>query len=458
MDISRKIKEFKIIRNEIIKRIYLQQSIEWYSLINSQPLDSDIFSTLEKQISEFERSSATIDIVNEILNNEACIDKNIYLEAQILKQRISKRVHSEFDIDLSKAKANCYNKYNEAKSNSDYKIVENALGDLIKIKKEHCCDYQAVLREKITDLAFSEIDELFSKISKNAIFLASQPQRVIKASINKSQSDNIVQYLLGLMSIDQSKIVVANFDEPFMMSFGSRDVRAGLNFNECNLINFLKHTCHEFGHVLYEQNNDSSLNNTFLSGGASTTFNEGMAYFFEHYLAENPKFQKFIIDKLNIKSSFINNSGSLLRINSNDKEYPLHVLIRYEIEKELFNGNISVKDINDAWKQKYSKYLNLNVCNDLKGVLQDPHWYNAQFGYFPAYVIGRVYASQVYNTINKLYNFEECLNSHNLKEPIAWLSENIYKFGASKSPNEILNNSLHQNFNSDIYLDDILSK
>lgn len=455
------IQQFYDFRNEIIKRIYLQQAIEWNFIIsnNNSSFDDDLYNELEREIITIEQSPQLIDAISNILSQKNIYDKNLEYEAEIVLDRITQRKNKEGFEDFTRAKINCQKKYLLAKQENDFNAVKKSLGDLVKIKREISNNsYQMVLQEKVKDVSFREVDKLFSKISDSSLLLLNHNETIAKSCIVNEDAQNIVNYLLELMNINSKNITLIQSSESFMMSFGSKDVRVGLNKKERDLVSFLKYAAHEFGHLLYEQRNNECFDNTFLSGGSSTTFHEGMAYFFEHYLAESNLFQKLIIKKYNLKFKEEFSSVTPIRIKSCNAQYPLHILVRYELEKALINGSLKVDDLNFAWKEMYKKHLRILPNSDQDGILQDPHWFNGQFGYFPAYIIGRTYASQLYKTINKIYDFEKCINDENLKKPIDWLTENVYQFGSSKKPKQILLNSTGCEFSSDDYLDDILSK
>ncbi len=130
---------------------------------------------------------------------------------------------------------------------------------------------------------------------------------------------------------------------------------------------------------------------------------------------------------------------SLIRIEADELTYNLHIMIRYELEKGLFNGTIAVADLPKAWNAKYEEYLGVVPANDGEGVLQDVHWSGGAFGYFPSYALGNMYAAQFTHTLRKeLPNFDSLIAEGNLVPIKEWLTEKVYQHGKLLTPNEII--------------------
>ncbi|MBE5792441.1 MAG: carboxypeptidase M32 [Clostridiales bacterium] len=116
----------------------------------------------------------------------------------------------------------------------------------------------------------------------------------------------------------------------------------------------------------------------------------------------------------------------------------MHVVIRYEIEKKLFSGEITAKDLPEIWNRLYKEYLGVDVPNDTQGVLQDSHWSGGGFGYFPSYALGSAYAAQLFETMKKDFDVEKEIENGNLEKINAWLREKIWKFGCMKEPGDLM--------------------
>lgn len=125
---------------------------------------------------------------------------------------------------------------------------------------------------------------------------------------------------------------------------------------------------------------------------------------------------------------------SLIRIEADELTYPLHIMIRYEIERDLFNGDLQAKDLPQVWNDKYEEYLGIRPETDAQGVLQDMHWSGGMFGYFPSYALGMIYAAQWKHAMDKdIPNFDELLEKGELLPIREWLTDKVHQYGALKS-------------------------
>jgi len=129
---------------------------------------------------------------------------------------------------------------------------------------------------------------------------------------------------------------------------------------------------------------------------------------------------------------------SFIRTNADELTYHFHILIRYEIEKDLISGKIEVKDLPNIWNEKYKSYLNIDVPSDEKGVLQDIHWSHGSFGYFPTYSLGSFYAAQFFNQAEKeIPNLKEKIQDGDLSLLSDWLKTNIHQYGRLFASDEL---------------------
>jgi carboxypeptidase Taq len=150
---------------------------------------------------------------------------------------------------------------------------------------------------------------------------------------------------------------------------------------------------------------------------------------------------------------------SLIRIEADELTYPLHIIIRYEIEKGLFNGEIEVKDLPQIWNEKYESYLGVVPENNGEGVLQDVHWAGGSFGYFPSYALGYMYAAQIKQSLLKdIPNFDELVENGELLPIKGWLNEKIHQYGKTKKPLEILEDVTGEGLNAQYLVDYLYEK
>ncbi|MFJ9382822.1 carboxypeptidase M32 [Peribacillus sp. NPDC101481] len=249
---------------------------------------------------------------------------------------------------------------------------------------------------------------------------------------------------------------------PFEIRINRGDVRVTTRYDENDFRGAIFGTIHECGHAIYEQNIAEELTGTLLDSGTSMGIHESQSLFFENFIGRNHSFwkNKFSLLKEYAPEQFqdvtldefyrgINESKpSFIRIDADELTYPLHIMIRYELEKALFNGELEVKDLPEVWNEKYKDYLGIVPENDAMGVLQDVHWADGSFGYFPSYALGYMYAAQIKQSMLKdLPDFDELLEAGDIEPIRKWLNEKIHKYGKTKKPLEVLKETTGEGLN-----------
>ena len=149
---------------------------------------------------------------------------------------------------------------------------------------------------------------------------------------------------------------------------------------------------------------------------------------------------------------------SLIRTEADELTYCFHIMIRYELEKRLIGGSLTVDDLPAEWNRLYREYLGIEVPNDTKGVLQDSHWSGGMIGYFPSYAIGSAYGAQIIASMKKDFDVDGAVKKGELRPVIEWLTDKIWKYGMLKKPHEIILNACGAEFDPQYYIDYITEK
>ena len=149
---------------------------------------------------------------------------------------------------------------------------------------------------------------------------------------------------------------------------------------------------------------------------------------------------------------------SLIRTAADELTYPIHILIRYEMEKAIFKDGIDLKNLNKIWNEFYKKYLGVDVDTDTNGILQDVHWSNASFGYFPTYALGSAYAAQFVYYMRKELDVDKLLSEGKMEEIADYLKEHIHKYGNTVMPSEVIIRATGESFNPKYYIDYLKEK
>jgi len=210
---------------------------------------------------------------------------------------------------------------------------------------------------------------------------------------------------------------------------------------------------HEGGHALYDQNLNPEWMYQPIGSSCSLGFHEAMSRFVENIVGRSPEFWTYYLPKLkeltggvfadvdSDKFVFAINKvePSKIRIEADEATYSLHIIIRFEIERDLFAGKISVAELPGIWNQKYKEYLGLDIEHDSEGVMQDTHWASGYYGYFPTYALGNIYGGQILARVKReIPDWREQISRGNFQNVKKWLVENVYRHGNLHDPAELI--------------------
>jgi carboxypeptidase Taq len=240
---------------------------------------------------------------------------------------------------------------------------------------------------------------------------------------------------------------------PFTTSFGPGDVRITTRvsrdfFNEC-----LFGSIHEAGHGMYNQGIGENLDRTPLWAGASPGVHESQSRLWENLVGRSLPFWRYFYPSL--KDAFpaqlkgvdeegffraVNRSyPSLIRVEADEVTYNLHILLRFELENEMLEGSLKVRDLPEAWNSRIKSYLGIDVPNDREGVLQDIHWSGVSFATFPAYTLGNLMGAQLMEKVcGDIPGLEGHLERGEFGVLLEWLRTNLYRHGRKFTPNELM--------------------
>ena len=236
------------------------------------------------------------------------------------------------------------------------------------------------------------------------------------------------------------------------MGMNSKDVRITTHYKEYSVSDSMFSVIHEGGHAIYYLGVRDDLQYTCLFDGSSMSLHESQSRFYENMIGRSkafvdyifPKMQEIFPEQLSDVTAdqyyrAINKvEPSLIRIQADEVTYSLHIMVRYEIEKQLFAGTLEVKDVPAKWNELYKEYLGVEVPDDEHGCLQDSHWSSGMFGYFPSYALGSAYAAQMAKEMGKELNIADCVANGNISIITAWLKEKVHQYGALLEPEEVL--------------------
>ena len=304
------------------------------------------------------------------------------------------------------------------------------------------------------DAFFAEVKECVVPLVADVVAKGWQPSRAcIEGTFAHDAQMAFARDLLAVEGLDMDALVIGEVEHPFSDSLASSHVFVTTHVHEDDVVSNLYSLLHEGGHALYEQGSTPELDYTSLGGGTSMGIHESQSRFYENLIGRSEAFAPVLLGLLDkhFPGRFagvdphdfflaVNRAEpSLIRTEADELTYPLHVIIRYEIEQLLFSGEAKAADVPRLWAEKYRSYLGIEVPDDARGALQDTHWAGGMIGYFPTYALGGAYGAQFLDAmIADGVDFEGAVAGGNLAPVKAWLGERIWRHGRSKTPAELV--------------------
>jgi len=441
---------------------------ELYRLLSSKQL--------KKCLNYFDGNKKNDDIVNGMV---ARIKRNHYYV-----EKIPKDEYREY-ISLI---ANAEQVWEKAKAKNDFKLFQPYLEKIVEKFKSFAeywgyeeNAYDALLGYYEEGVTVNEIDKMSSDLRDFIIELLNQIRQ--KEDYLEQNSD----FIIGLETEKQKQLsewvlteIGFNFDSgrldegahPTTLACSPDDVRIVTAYNETDIRTGIFNALHEGGKGLYEQDIDKKLLGTLLAEVASFGVEESIGRFYENVLGRSKAFSTKLYDKLRELSAEVNIFDaesfykylnhvrpSLIRIDADELTYMLHIIIRYEIEKDLIHEKITVAELPEVWNQKYREYLGIEPDNDREGVLQDIHWAAGYFGFFPSYFLANLVAAQLAAMMEKeIGSIEELISQGCLECIHDWLAENVHKKGAVYSTSELIKKITGGAMSSEYYMEYLKKK
>ncbi|WP_430791378.1 carboxypeptidase M32 [Virgibacillus flavescens] len=426
------------------------------------------------QLETSEKMKYFIDVLKDHSKDE--IIKKTVAECEDKYERnrkIPSDEYKEFVMLQSKSEAI----WQEAREKDDFSLFQPYLEKLVEFNQKFANywgyedniydalldNYEPGVTVKTLDNVFPELrtslTNLLNRISASPV----QPDpSILEGHFPKDNQKAFSLAILEKMGYDFSSGRLDETIHPFAIALNQNDVRVTTKYDETDFRTAIFGTIHEGGHALYEQNISKRLSNTPLSGGTSMGIHESQSLFWENFVGRTESFwsshyelfKSFAPDNFqsvplaDFYQAVNEVKPSLIRIEADELTYPLHIMIRYELEKSLINGDIKVADLPELWNEKMQEYLGVTPPTDREGVLQDIHWSGGDFGYFPSYALGYMYAAQFNHTLKNEMDIDKQITSGDFTPIKEWLTTNIHQYGKLKKPLEIVEDVTNEKLNS----------
>jgi carboxypeptidase Taq len=377
------------------------------------------------------------------------------------------RLPADFVGEFARISSDAHLVWEEARAESNFSKFQPHLERIVEMRRryadffapyEHV--YDPLLDYFEPGLKTAEVQEIFSTLRPHQIAL-------IQAIQDRSQVDDsfLHQNYEERKQWDFGVSVISEFGydwkcgrqdkatHPFTQGIGSGDVRITTRFLEDYGASALFSTMHECGHALYEQGVDPELGRTPLGKGASLAIHESQSRMYENLIGRSYSFWSHFYPQL--QDTFPAQLGnvdletfykginkvepSLIRVEADEATYNLHIMLRLELEIELMEGSLEVKDLPQAWNSKMEESLGVRPPNDALGVLQDIHWSSGMIGYFSTYALGNLISVQLWECANQdISDLDEQIRQGEFAAITGWMREHIHRLGAKFEPQELV--------------------
>ena len=404
-------------------------------------------------------------------------EKRAVVERLLKDIEKSKKLPSSFVKKLSITASLSQNAWALAKKKKNFKLFAPFLEKIIALKKEQArlmalpgTAYDSLLDDFEEGMTVKKLDPFFKELKKGELEIIEKvrsskdyPKKPKKIILSEESQKFLVQKAVNQL-LPKGRFVLDTSLHPFTIQISPDDLRITTNYKEGFQASFFA-AIHESGHALYELNLPKKFAFTSVFDGASTGLHESQSRFWENMIGKSPGFLKNyhpLVKKLSKSSlsfeEFYNACNSvkpsMIRVQSDELHYPLHVIMRFEIEKQLINESLKVKEIPGLWNSYCIDFFGKKPKDDAEGALQDIHWSDGSIGYFPTYAIGTAYAAQFYAKARKeIKNFDSQVSSLHFEKILEWLSKKVYSHARTIPADEIVKKACGEGLNSRPLLD-----
>ncbi|GGJ37093.1 carboxypeptidase M32 [Deinococcus roseus] len=392
------------------------------------------------------------------------------------------RIPVDFVEKASLARNRAHHAWIKARQESNFALFQDNLQEMMDLAREGAelvgyedHPYNAVLDDYEEDAKVSEIKTVFASLRDQTLPLlravldagdATDYSILNRPLAAEKQKDFALKVARDLgLSPEFSRLDTTT--HPFQTNFSIDDIRITTRYDETYWPTALYGVWHETGHGLYEHGVNPELERTNLARGTSLGIHESQSRmvenmicrsraFWQHYGADFSAAAPEVAADLSAEELYraVNRvQQSLIRVEADELTYNFHIMLRFELELELFEGTLAIKDLPEAWNQKMQDYLGITPPNDALGVLQDIHWSSGLIGYFPTYSLGNLYACQLWNAAAQdLGDMDALIAQGEAHKIIGWMRENVHQYGKMYSPRELIQKATGAPLNADHYV------
>lgn len=463
MSTSELLKNYYSISADIYLLDCLQQLLEWdqqvYMPKQAAEFRARQIEYLSRLAHENRSSESYLRLVSELTEKADKLkeeDKaNVKVSLELIEK--SRRLPADFVARKAKSSAQAYTAWVEARNKDDFEMIIPFLKENVELSLQEAellgyeeCAYDALLDNYDRGSKLSAIKAVLTRLGEGlrdmlpTIQSRQQESRPACNSYAILDQEKLNVFLLKKLGYSFECGRLDTTIHPFMTTIGPRDKRITTRYAEDDFLSSLLTALHEGGHALYELGLWEDYIGTPLGSTESLSIHESQSRILENIIGRSRPFSEFIHRSLEefFPEEFKKTTPedlwnrlnyvdpSLIRVEADEVTYSLHIIIRLQLETELFTEGLPVEELPERWNALYRDYLDIEVPNNKLGVLQDVHWYGVGFGYFPTYALGNLYSAIMMNCLRAtIPGVDTLIANGEFNQILSWLRSNVHQHG-----------------------------
>ncbi|MEO0561851.1 MAG: carboxypeptidase M32 [Chloroflexota bacterium] len=398
------------------------------------------------------------------------------------------KLPADFVAKFTALTARAHHSWKEAREASDFSIFKEDLEQIVEMSRQRAeyigyedSPYDALLYNYENSLTTADVQGIFEGHRGQLVDLVAAITEV-----KDRVSDHLVRQIYPIeiqrkfgrfvseaIGYDYERGRIDDAVHPFSMSFSKNDSRITTRFSEDWLNPALFGTMHECGHSMYEQGISDALDNTMLGRGTSLSVHESQSRTWENLVGRSRGFWQWAFPTLvehfpeqlngvemeDFYKSINTVSPSYIRVEADECTYNLHIMLRFEIEQKMINGEVEVKHVPELWNTTFNEFFGITPPNDTLGCLQDIHWSMGGIGYFSTYALGNLLGVQYYNkAVADVPSIPQDIAAGNFQTLLHWQNDNIHAHGRKYDTKELTQRITGEEISSQPYIEYLTAK
>ncbi|WP_134669631.1 carboxypeptidase M32 [Halorussus marinus] len=452
------------------------------------PARSKQRSTLSSLSHELLTSEEMADLLDELEAESLAPEREAVVREIRRKHDRAAKVPQELVEEISEVSSEAMPVWQEAREDDDFEAFAPTLEKLVELKREYAehidpdrDPYEVLFEEYEPYLGVETAEEVLQRLRDELVPLVEAVREsdadlatdTFEGEFDTDVQEELTRDVLDTLGYDWDHGRLDTAPHPF--STGNQfDARVTTRFNEEDPLGALMSTIHEFGHATYTLGLPREAYGTPLGESRDMTVHESQSRLWENHVGRSAAFWERFLPK--VQDRFPDRLGdasvedvyeaanevyedNLIRVEADELTYHMHIVVRFEIERDLVRGDLDVEDVPEVWNDKYEEYLGVRPDSDAEGCLQDIHWSHGDFGYFPTYSLGSVLAAQLYDSAaDDIDGLDEKIAAGEFEPLHDWLTENVHRHGSRYTTDDLVRQATGEGYTADYFLDYVKSK